>query len=49
MVTIKTRQWELLLNDFELLAKTALMQLQIAGRLLEDRACGPLYDEAEAN
>lgn len=49
MATIKTRQWELLLNDFELLAKTALTQLQIAGRLLEDRASGPLYDEAEAN
>lgn len=49
MGTIKTRQWELLLNDFELLAKTALMQLQIAGRLLEDPATGHLYDEAESN
>jgi phosphate transport system protein len=49
MVNIKTRQWELLLNDFELLAKTALTQLQITDRLLADSQAEGLYEEAESN
>ncbi|MDR1556409.1 MAG: hypothetical protein LBS88_05170 [Tannerellaceae bacterium] len=49
MVNIKTRQWELLLNDFELLAKTTLTQLQITNKLLEDNTIDLLYEEAESN
>jgi phosphate transport system protein len=48
-VNIKTRQWELLLNDFELLAKTTLTQLQITNKLLEDNNIELLYEEAESN
>ena len=40
---------ELLLHDFELLAKTALTQLQIAHKLLQDNTVASLYEEAEAN
>lgn len=46
---MKSRQLKLLLNDFELLSKTALTQLQIATKLLEDNTIGVLYEEAEAN
>jgi phosphate transport system protein len=49
MTTIKTRQLELLLNDFELLAKTAMTQLQITRKLLQDNTIEALYEEAEAN
>jgi len=38
-----------LLNDFELLAKTALTQLQITHKLLQDNSIASLYEEAEAN
>ncbi len=47
--TIKTRQLELLLNDFELLAKTALLQLQITNKLLQDNTIDVLIAEAESN
>jgi phosphate transport system protein len=40
---------DLLLNDFELLAKTTLMQLQITHRLLHDNSIELLYEEAESN
>lgn len=46
---IKTKQLELLLNDFELLAKTALLQLQITNKLLQDKTIDALYEEAESN
>jgi phosphate transport system protein len=46
---IKLRQLELLLNDFELLSKTALIQMQIATKLLEDNSIESLYEEAESN
>ncbi len=46
---IKIRQLELLLNDFELLAKTALLQLQITNKLLQDNTIDSLYEEAESN
>ncbi len=50
MITnIKTKQLELLLNDFELLAKTALLQLQITNKLLQDNTIQSLYEEAESN
>lgn len=46
---IKLKQLELLLNDFELLSKTALLQLQITNKLLEDNTIEALYQEAESN
>lgn len=46
---IKDKQLELLLHDFELLAKTALTQMQIAIKLQEDNSISSLYDEAESN
>ncbi len=46
---IKRKQLELLLNDFELLSKTAMTQMQIATKLLHDNTIEPLYEEAESN
>lgn len=46
---IKARQLGLLLNDFELLAKTALLQLQITNKLLHDNTINALIEEAESN
>jgi len=46
---IKNKQLKLLLNDFELLSKTALTQMQIASKLLENNTIDSLYEEAEAN
>ena len=46
---IKSKQLELLLNDFELLSKTAMIQMQIAGKLLHDNKIDSLYEEAESN
>jgi phosphate transport system protein len=48
-MNIKTRQLDLLLNDFELLAKTALTQLQITNKLLQNNTVEQLYEEAESN
>jgi phosphate transport system protein len=48
-MNIKTRQLDLLLNDFELLAKTALTQLQITYKLLQNNSIELLYEEAESN
>lgn len=50
MITnIKLKQLQLLLNDFELLSKTALTQMQIVTKLLEDNSLTSLYEEAESN
>ncbi len=46
---IKSKQLELLLNDFELLSKTAMIQMQIAHKLLHDNKIVSLYEEAESN
>lgn len=46
---IKDKQLELLLNDFELLSKTAMIQMQIATKLLHDNSIASLYEEAESN
>lgn len=46
---MKLKQLKILLNDFELLSKTALLQLQIAIKLLKDNTPGTLYEEAETN
>lgn len=48
-INIKDKQLKVLLNDFELMAKTAIMQFQIATKLLEDNSISTLYEEAEAN
>ncbi len=47
--TIKTKQLQLLLNEFELMSKTALTQFQISSKLLDDNSIESLYVEAEAN
>lgn len=46
---IKNKQLELLLHDFELLSKTAMIQMQIATKLLQDNTVEDLYTEAESN
>lgn len=46
---IKLKQLQLLLNDFELISKTALTQMHIAAKLLEDNTIESLYEEAESN
>jgi len=47
--SVKLKQLKILLNDFELLSRTTLLQLQIVSRLLQDNSIESLYDEAEAN
>jgi len=46
---IKNKQLELLLHDFELLSRTAIIQMQIATKLLHDNTIESLYEEAESN
>ncbi|MDR0824060.1 MAG: hypothetical protein LBN74_03135 [Prevotella sp.] len=46
---IKNKQLELLLHDFELLSKNAMIQMQIASKLLKDNSIDELYVEAESN
>lgn len=46
---MKNKQLQILLNDFELLSKTTLLQLQIATKLLQDNTIDSLVEEAEQN
>lgn len=46
---IKNKQLELLLHDFELLSRTAIIQMQIATKLFQDNTIDSLYQEAESN
>lgn len=46
---MKRKQLQILLNDFELLSKTVLQQLQIVSKLLQDSTIDALVEEAEAN
>lgn len=46
---IKLKQLKVLLNDFELLSRTALLQMQIADKVLQNPDLDSLYEEAEAN
>jgi len=46
---IKNKQLELLLHEFEHLSKTAMVQMQIATKLLSDNNIEELYEEAESN
>jgi len=47
--SVKQKQLKILLNDFELLSRTAMLQMQIASKLLQDNTIESLYEEAEAN
>jgi Phosphate uptake regulator len=47
--SVKQKQLKILLNDFELLSRTTLLQLQIVSKLLQDNSIESLYEEAEAN
>lgn len=46
---LKNKQLELMLRDFEHLSKTAMMQLQIAAKLMQNNSVTDLYEEAEQN
>ncbi|MDR1876625.1 MAG: phosphate signaling complex protein PhoU [Flavobacteriaceae bacterium] len=46
---IKIKQLEILLNDFELISKTVLTQIQITTKLLEDNFIEELYEEVREN
>ncbi|MDR1652702.1 MAG: hypothetical protein LBS01_03450 [Prevotellaceae bacterium] len=46
---IKKQQLQILLSEFELIARMTLTQLQILGKLLQNSTLQPLIDEAEAN
>lgn len=46
---MKQKQLEILLNDFELLAKTTLLQFNITKNLLTNNKTEALYEEAESN
>lgn len=48
-INMKVKQLQILLNDFELLSKTALLQLQIVTKLLHKNKIEALIEEAEAN
>lgn len=48
-VNMKRKQLQILMNDFELLAKTALLQLQIVSKLFDNKNIESLIEEAQAN
>ncbi len=48
-IKIKIKQLEILLNDFELISKTVLTQLQLTTKLLEDNSITELYEEVNEN
>lgn len=47
--SIKKKQLGILLNNFELLSRTVLTQLQIVSKLLESNQVESLYEEVESN
>ncbi|HCO66599.1 MAG TPA: phosphate transport system regulatory protein PhoU [Dysgonomonas sp.] len=47
--SVKQKQLKILLNDFELLSRTAMLQMQIGTKLLQDNTIESLYEEAESN
>lgn len=49
MTNMKVRQLRILLNDFELLSKTALLQWQIVSKILNNGYVEELVEEALAN
>ena len=49
MTNMKIKQLQILLNDFELLSKTTLVQLQIVKKLLQDGPIESLIEEANDN
>lgn len=47
---IKSKQLEILLHEFELISKTALTQIQIVSKIMQDHTLADsLYDEVKAN
>ena len=46
---MKSKQLKVLLNDFELLSQTVLLQLQLSAKLMLDRGIESLEEEAESN
>lgn len=46
---MKSKQLKVLLNDFELLSQTVLLQLQLSAKLLQDSTIESLQEEAESN
>lgn len=47
---IKSKQLEILLHEFELISKTALTQIQIVSKIMQDHSLADsLYDEVKAN
>lgn len=48
-INMKAKQLEILLHEFQLLAKTVLTQLQLVGALMQDNRTTNLYDEVETN
>lgn len=47
---IKSKQLEILLHDFELISRTALTQIQVVGKIMEDHSlANSLYDEVKTN
>lgn len=46
---MKLKQLQILMNDFELLSKTTLLQFQIVSKLLENKNIESLIEEAKAN
>lgn len=48
-INMKQKQLEILSNDFELLSKTALLQMQILRKLLHDNSLTELYEDAYGN
>lgn len=48
-INMKQKQLEILSNDFELLSKTTLLQMQILIKLLHDNSIRELYEDASDN
>lgn len=48
-INMKNKQLQILLNDFELLSKTTLLQLQIVTKLMQDNTIEALITESEQN
>lgn len=47
---IKSKQLEILVHDFELIAKTALTQIQVVNKIMQDHSLlDSLYDEVKTN
>lgn len=49
-INIKSKQLRILLNEFELISRTALTQMQLVGKIIQDHSLvDTLYDEVKTN